>query len=419
MIAKVEHRTRKPHGAKCDYCKTRHGDGAPWWNVNKNGWSITLRTGGKARNRLLAKGWEGHDEAIRIWKQQTTHETAARALTSLDDGDGMTVEQLVHHRLEYLKNYTGESNYTNNKAYLNDFCYHREYGFATTTIREIRNGGIARIKQWVNAHRWNDSSKAGAYAAVKSLFNFAIRGNEDGPGIIDSSPIAKLNTGRNRVQTKIRLEIFTPEQEAAILNNSNPRGIHPQFGLAFRVLVATGARPDEFCSLTGNDVRRDPNGELYWWINHKNIKRTKQKRRVYLTPEMQRVTVEHFEKYAADRPIFRNCWGQPWDVDSLLAALRRVTKRHACAQLGLDEYEEGMRTDGTKKRNYSFVMYTCPPYFCISPPTGFYKRPDGTPLVLNYGEVGALMGNKAAEVERTYGHLVKATTFLSGLVNHD
>jgi hypothetical protein len=200
MIRKATQRTRKAHGAKCDHCKTRHGDGAPWWNESKQGWSVTLRIDGKPRNRLLAKGWEGHDEAIRIWKERTAEETAARPISSLDNGEDLTIEELVHYRLEYIQNNDAESTYTNNKAWLNDFCYHPKFGFAKTTIRELRKEGIARIKQWMNSHQWNNTTKASAYKVIKALFNFATDRSEDGLGIIESSPIAKLNTGRHRVR---------------------------------------------------------------------------------------------------------------------------------------------------------------------------------------------------------------------------
>jgi len=418
MATKTARRGRRAHGAKCPYCKTRHGDGSPWWNASKVGWSITYKENGKPRNRLLAKGWEGHDEAIRQWKEMTAGQTAALPLADLSKGEDTTVEELVALRLEYLKNNASLGSYKNSKGWLNDFCYNPKFGFAKTTIRELRNGGIARIKQWVAAHQWNDSTKESVYKTVKALFNYATDRSEDGLGIIESSPIGKLNTGRTRVRGKSRAGVFSADQEAAILRNADPRGIYPQFATAFKVLLATGVRPEEFCSLTAADVRRDSSGESYWWVKHKNIKKTGSKRRVYLTPEVQRITVEQIGKYPGG-PIFRNSWDQPWDRDRLYQAFRRVTARKECVALGLDDHEVGVRTDGRKKSEYIFVIYTCRHTFAHRHLTGFYKRPDGTPIVLSYGEVAELMGNTAAEVERTYGKLEKATTYLSKLIQHN
>jgi integrase len=418
LAAKRGRKGRRAHAAKCAYCNTRHGDGAPWWNASKNGWAITYKENGKPRNRLLAKGWEGHDEAIREWKAMTAGQIAATPLENLSTGEDTTIETLVHHRLDYLKNNASAGSYKNAKGWLSDFALHPRFGFGKTTIREMRSGGIARIKQWVAAHQWNDSTKESVYKTVKALFNYATDRSEDGLGIIESSPIAKLNTGRQRVRGKSRVGVFSADQEAAILRNADPRGIYPQFAIAFRVLLATGVRPEEFCSLTAADVRRDSNGQAYWWVRHKNIRKTGSKRRVYLTPEAQKITAEQVAKYPAG-PIFRNSWDQPWDRDGLYQAFRRVTSRKECVALGLDDHEVGKRTDGKKKNEYVFVIYTCRHTFAHRHLTGFYKRADGTPIVLSYGEVAELMGNTAAEVERTYGKLEKATTYLSKLIEHN
>jgi len=104
-------RGRRSHGAKCLYCKTHHGDGAPWWNKAKDGWAIAYKIDGKTRYRLLAKGWEGHDEAIRLWKEKAYALTEAEPIVNAADGEDWTIEPLVHHRLEYLKNNASQSAY--------------------------------------------------------------------------------------------------------------------------------------------------------------------------------------------------------------------------------------------------------------------------------------------------------------------
>lgn len=407
-------RGRRSHSAKCVYCKTRHGEGAPWWNESKDGWSITFKSAGKVRNKLLAKGWHGHDEAVKLWKKRFAEQAESGPLLLKDDGEDTTIQWLVVKRLSYLKATASAAYYENAKNWLKDFC---ESGFGDATIRDMRTGGIARIKQWVAQHSWNETTTESVYKTLKSMFNFATGNSEDGLDIIETSPIAKLNTGRTRVKGKSRVEFFTPEQETAILANADPRGIYPQFALAFKALMATGVRPEEFCIVTAADVRKDTNGDLYWWLKHKNIKKTRSKRRVYLTPEMQKITAEQMGQHP-EGPIFRNCWGQPWDVDSLYQALRRVTTRKECAALGLHDCEIGARTNGKPKKEFRYVVYTCRHTFAHRYLTGYHKKPDGTPIVLTYGELAELMGNSAAEVEKTYGHLAKATTYLSGLVKH-
>src|SRR5687768_13068439 len=121
MIATIQRKGRRAHGAKCTYCNKRHGDGAPWWNESKRGWSLTYRTpDGKSRNRLLAKGRDGHDEAIRLWKDMLG---ADGELPLTESGEDTTVEALVAQRLAYLKENAGVSTFKNSEGILNDFCY--------------------------------------------------------------------------------------------------------------------------------------------------------------------------------------------------------------------------------------------------------------------------------------------------------
>lgn len=401
-------KSRRSHGAKCVYCKKDHGDYAPWWREAKDAWVVTYRDDdGKQKQKTLAKGWDGHDEAIRVWRDNET----ASALTVASNADDMTVEQLAHLRLDFLKATTADGTYRTNKGWIDDFCYHPKHGFAKSTLSELKHGGVARVKKWANAHAWGDSTKSQAYKVVKAMLNFATGRSEDGLGVLETSPIAKLNTGNGRVRGRARVSIFSAEQEAAILANADPRGIYPQFGQAFRVLLATGCRPEEFCKVSAGDVKRDSDGQTYWWVEHKNQGKTGTRRRVYLTSEMQELTIRQAEAFPSGS-IFRNNWGERWNVNTLYESLRRIVARPDCKKLGLDDFENG------KVGVRLFVVYTCRHTFAHRHLTGFYKRPDGTPIILNYGEVAAMMGNSAAEVEKTYGKLVQATTRLSSLIDH-
>src|SRR5262249_10578502 len=136
-------RGRRSHSAKCQFCGKEHGDGAPWWNKSKDGWSITFKKDGKNRNSLLTKGWDGHDEAIRIWKEMSLGQATAGPVV-LDDvsaGEDVTIQWLVNHRLDYLKANASLDHYKKSRNLLKQFC---ENGFKDVTIRELRAGGIAR-----------------------------------------------------------------------------------------------------------------------------------------------------------------------------------------------------------------------------------------------------------------------------------
>lgn len=411
MAKRQQSRGRRPHNAKCQYCGKRHGDGAPWWNKGKNGWSVTIA---KGRSRLIAKGWEGHNEAISLWKSQPVVRLPDEPLPiPVGSGEQTTVETICELYLDYVQQTGSPSRYTTVRGYLNNLCYHPRLGMASATVGDLRKGGIARVRQWVDAQSgWNDATKESVYKIVKRAFNYAGDRSEDSLGLFEGSPLARLNTGKSRVKGTPRQHVFDAKQVKALLANSNP-----SLQLAFEALLATGCRPEEFCTLTANDVRDDAHGRIHWLVDHKNIKKTGAKRRIWLTKRMQEITREQRAKHA-EGPLFRNTWDEGWTVDSLLAGMRAVTAREGCRELGLDDHMISKRTNGKDVRRFHYVIYTFRHTYAFRWLTGFYRK-KGKPIYKNYGQVAAYMGNSAREVERTYGHLVDATLHLAEGIEHD
>lgn len=413
-MPRVKARTagRRKHNAKCLYCSKRHGDGAPFWNKGKNGWSITTAPG---RSRLIAKGWEGHDEAIQLWqnaggelRQQAAEKTS---VIPVGQGDDTTVGTVCELYLNYLERTASPKRHRTSRSLLNDLCFHPTYGMERLTVADLRQGGVARVKQWADAHHWQNGTKELAFKTIKAAFNHCGDRTEDSLSLFKGSPVAKLNTGSKRVKGAPRETVFNKEQTEALLKHANP-----QLSLALKVLILTGCRPEELCALTAEDVKTDPNGKLYWHVKHKNIKRTGAKRRVWLTKMMQEITAEQLARYPSG-PIFRNTWGQAWRVHNLLDALRLLTEREPLANLGLNDSVEIKRGSKTV-RQYRYVVYTCRHTFAFRWLTGFYKK-HGKPIIKNYDQVAVLMGNTAEEVRRTYGHLVDAVTFIQDGIDHD
>src|SRR6185295_2511360 len=253
------------------------------------------------------------------------------------------------------------------------------------TVAQLRHGGVAQIKAWAKAHEnWRGSLKT-TFARVKAVFNFAANGddNEDSLDLIQSSPIRKLNTGKNRVKDRTRITFFSQEHVDAILGHAENSTRCPQFGLAFKVLIGTGCRPEEFCGVTAKDVKYDEHGGMYWFVKHKNQKKTGERRRVYmLTAELAEITKEQMAKFP-EGPLFRNGWGVAWNKGSLLTQLRRICESEACAALGLNEYRvvnedaiaEAKRRKATvpkDRKEYKYVVYTTRHTFGYRWVNGFY-----------------------------------------------
>ena len=428
-MAKKSSRTagRRKHGAKCLCCGKRHEDGAPWWNKGKSCWSYTT---GRGRSLLLVKARdvydrEAHDLAMQKWDDLRRAPDSNPAALPSTDGESLTARELCDLYLDYLKKNAKQKTYEDCVALFKDLCNSKN-GIGDLTVSQLRTVGVSRIKEWAKSHAaWGNSTLATVYARVKAVFNYAANShdNEEALDLIALSPIRKLNTGKNRLTSTARDAHFTPDQEAAILAVASRSKRCPQFAVAFKMLITTGCRPEEFCSVTAADVCTDENGSLYWLVRHKNQKRTKKRRRVYLlTAEAEEVTRRQKELHPTG-PIFRNGWDLPWTKNNLLNRLREITRLPECKLLGLDEYKvtnaeeiqdaerknasikcEGDKLDVPKeRREYKYVVYTTRHTFGHRWANGVYGRE------LTYQRIADLMGNSAKEVERTYGHVKDGT----------
>lgn len=433
---KTKRSGRRAHGAKCQCCGKRHGDGAPWWYEAKKGWFLS-----KPR-RLLAKGQSVHDRAAHdaaMAKWEAGDIPSEKALTPeftvvTGDGEDLTVETLCEAYLSYLERTAAPKTFRQCKDLFEDLCRHKTHGIGDVTVAQMRVDGISRIKQWAKTPHYHKKTKertaglngslATVYARIKAMFNYAAdtSDNEESPRLIASNPVAKLNTGKNRVKHRRRQAMFTPAQVGAVLAYSEKSKRCREFGLAFKVLIATGCRPEEFCSVTAADVKFDDNGSMYWLVNHKKQKITGERRRVYLlSQEMVDITKQQMDKHP-EGPLFRNGWEQRWTGGALLNQFRTITATPECKKLGLDECVVSNEAEIAKakklgvdlpkaRHEHKYVIYTTRHTFGYRWVNGFYGEE------LSYQRVADLMGNSAAEVEKTYGHVKEGTPgFVSRLL---
>jgi integrase len=370
-----------------------------WWNEAKNGWYLTVRDPSRPqgqRQDRLAKGWEGHDEAIQSWHESEANRASEAAVHRF--GEDMKVGDLCNLFLANLEPKLSPKRFRITKGYLTDLTV----SLGAETIGELRIGGVARIEKWMAAHTgWNSTSTSRSVVSrVKQLFKWGAD-----QGFIISSPVGALKRGSDEV----RVAIFSAKQVAAILKEANPA-----FATVFKILLLTGCRPDELCRVTAHDLEED--GGLHLLVDHKNQKSKTyrgSKRRIYLLFKELKEILRKAAKSHPNGALFRTPTGKAWTITTICNAFRDAASSRRCRRLGLNDHVQLKRTDGTKVRKYKYVPYVCRHTFAFRLLSGFYRDADGMRIKKNYGEVGVYLGDSARMVEEVYGKLVKATEMLS------
>lgn len=316
------------------------------------------------------------------------------AIHAVSPSQPLTIAELVETFLASPASQTSDSRRKITVRFLSRFVER----FGEQSIESLRVGGADAVQKWIDGNEAWQGCRADVVGRLRRLFNWAVAAN-----YVHSSPIAALKKPRYNV----RVATFTPEQVDAVLATATET-----FSEAFRLLLLTGCRPEEICTLEASSIREDASG-LYLLVKHKNQRLTGRPRRVFLVPEAAAIV----RRLAAIQPHGRLLRSsarmpsgerKPIGPEYLIRSLRAVCAEDACSKLGLNEYA---MIGG--KRQYRYVVYTARHTFAVRYLTGFYRDASGRPIVLNYGEVAALMGNKAKMVEEVYGHLCDQTSFLT------
>jgi integrase len=378
----------------CPFCGKAH---PVWWNKRLQAWYITYPDSSKKngqRQERLATGWDSHDDAVKEWHKRE----AGQIATTQTNGEDLRVVDLVNLLLSNLKAKVGTRRFRNTERYLADFCKR----LGNSTIAQMRHGGVAKVEEWIADHSgWQSpSTRRAVVSRVKQVFKWGVD-----QGLIASSPIQSLK----RELDNVRVTLFTPKQVEAILRHSPA-----DFAKAFKILLMTGMRPDEFCRLTAADLHDD--GGLHAMVNHKNQK-SKQfrgdKRRIFLLFRELKDLFQEARTENPTGPLFRTDQNNGWSIAILSREFRAVCRKRPCKKLGLDRHIEKKNTKGTTLRKYDYILYVCRHTFAHRLLTGFYKLPDGVPIKKNYGEVGQYLGDSARMIEEVYGKLAKAIEMLS------
>jgi integrase len=402
---KARHTGRRSHGARCPFCKLDHGTGGPWYNASRDYWSINVKdvNGRKTGNRMLTKGWENHDEAIELWRHITAGSTngngsKAPILECGDRGEEMMTGEILNAWWCRKRDRHGKGTHRVNE--LKKLFAEVLAAIGDRPIRELRRGvGVDLLEKFfVGKTTWADSTKFNRLSFIQAAFNHAVKRQW-----IDSNPLRHANSGDGAFRTKPRRECWlTPEQADAMIANARTE----EAALAFEILRLVGCRPGSLCKVTAPDVKVGHHGGLFWLFSgsrgNKAYNKTGKplKIRSYPRSESQRrfeeITNQQMAKYPTGC-LFRNSKGEPWRPKTLQHTWDSTADRDPCKQIGLAERKQGDADEPREMRRftcYSF-RHTC----AVEWLSGIRGEK------LGYEEVSTLLGNKAEEVEKTYGHL--------------
>ena len=210
------------------------------------------------------------------------------------------VDTLLDDFLEYVKHNQAVETYRLYRRYLRAFN-------ETIPDRRVHDLTPHDVQKWVDAHKWNPSTRACAIRTVKRAFNWAVD-----QGLIQVSPIARL-----RKPAPLAREILiSPDQWKAILALAR----EPLRDI-LTILHETGCRPEEARIVEAKDLHGD-----HFILTKKDSKGGRHNRLVWLTEAAQAILTRLAEKYPVG-PLLRTKRGQPWTGPQLVTACHRIAKR--------------------------------------------------------------------------------------------
>lgn len=296
----------------------------------------------------------------------------ARYLLEIDQQparNGLTVLEACQAYLDHIEPGHPET-YRMRAGFLYDLCHGFPARFRDSKVqpgaKDRIHPGYGRkpvaeltrldIEKWVKAHAAWKSPRA-ALQAIRRALNYCQES-----GLIPANPLKGLKVPK----TGKRVAYLTPETEEAIYRNSRPA-----LRMAVKVCIRTGARPDiEFASLEPRHVEETPRGQR-WRFPASESKGRQKERTIYVPEEIAQIVRQQIKRHRTG-PVFRNESGEPWTLDALESAFRRLKRR--------------LQRKGATPEE-PFIPYTCRHTYAKRMLGGYW----GTPVTLEV--LAGLMGN--------------------------
>lgn len=218
--------------------------------------------------------------------------------------------------------------------------------------------------------------------AIKTMFGWAARRVAGRDALIPSNPFA----GAPLPFVPAPAERYATRAEAAAWLRWLWRSGRRDFAQLQRVLIHTGARPSEITRATWGEIRwpNEPGKPaILTRAKWKAARKTGRARRVYLTARLLRMLGRRMG--APDEPMFTAPRGKPWRTSNL--ATTTTNLRGEAIKAGVPLQDKG----ADRLTNYRW-RHTAASTLLMR----------GVPV----STVAELLGTSAAQIQRTYGHLL-------------
>jgi integrase len=252
-----------------------------------------------------------------------------RKLARIIGGEPAAVEEGVR-LAQVAERFLGHSRATNaaetadvHEMFLAGFMRHVGPKLVTALVE-------ADLDAWIEGMKtWNENTAVRARAVVLACLNFGVRKLGLPP-----HPLKHVRAG----SCDRRERILTDEERAKV------RGaVAGPFADFVRALELTGARPfSEVAKVTAADC--DLVAGTWTLQKHKNRRKKKVARVIYLVPEMVELTRRLMKSRPAG-PLFGNRSGRPWTRQALTARFRALGKRLGIAGLMAYTFRHQFVTD--------------------------------------------------------------------------
>lgn len=295
----------------------------------------------------------------------------------LATGDTTPMLSIVQVYLQHCKSTNRDSTFRKRGEYLFDFCYGlpaRFWDYDTgrkvpkPAKTDYLHDGYGRkaigeltpmdVQQWLDKHpTWGKGTRRIAVQGLKRALNYAVAMQ-----LTPRNPIKgfKIGVGGKRIT------FFTPEVEAALLDNA-----YHALRTAISVCIRTGARyGSELIKLTAAHVEETRKGML--WRFSADESKSHKLRTIYVAPEVAEMVRPLMKRYPHG-PLFRNQRGEPWTIDAMRRAFLRLKTRLAKKKICLDD---------------DACMYSCRHTFAKRTLGGYWT---GKPCTIE--QLAGLMGN--------------------------
>jgi integrase len=342
--------------------KRRQAHGSAWHWKQTDTWYYTP-TGTRKRVPLF-------DEAGERIRGRDNKEAARKALARVKLADELspraqptsgewTVARVCDVYLVDLHRTANAEWATQVERWLNDLCRY----CGALTVGEFKK---KHLRTWLQRHpTWSDNTQRNVIGSVLAAFNFCCRFDD-----LDANPVA----GYQKPSATVRVTAFTPDEEKAMYKTTDA-----EFGQFIRACILTGARPySELAKITAGHVVETEQG-MYYLLKarnsdgghgHKTAKKTGKDRRIFLCPDMEKLTRKLIRSapLGSGIPLFRSTRGRAW---TRVNCVQRFCELRKKLNLPKDR-----------------CMYTCRHTFAKRTLAGYYT---GQPVPIEV--LAGLMGN--------------------------